>query len=93
MIERVPSSAGSPHQPSHVLKYAVELAVNAKPSRFIDLMEPLIERSIAEDLPSSLDALRNAAEELYNQVRTALPLHTVSRANVLEHFPYAYCCM
>ena len=68
VIERVPSSGTGPQQPSHVLKYAVELAVNAKPSRFIDLMEPLIERSIAEDLPNSLDAIRNAAEELQSQV-------------------------
>lgn len=68
VIERVPSSGTGPQKPSHVLKYAVELAADAKPSRFIDLMEPLIERSIAEDLPQSLDAIRNAAEELQSQV-------------------------
>lgn len=72
LIEHVPNLTGSPNKPAHVLKYAVELAVNATP-RFIDLMEPLIERSIAEDLPGSLDALRNAAESLYSKVRSALP--------------------
>jgi hypothetical protein len=54
VIERVTSEPGTPYQLSCVLKYAVELAVNAKPSRFIDLMEPLIERIIAEDLPHSV---------------------------------------
>jgi hypothetical protein len=72
VIERVTSEPGTPYQLSCVLKYAVELAVNAKPSRFIDLMEPLIERIIAEDLPSSVDAIRKAAENVYSKVCTKI---------------------
>ena len=75
VIERIPGTGGSPKQASHVLKYAVELAVRSKPSRFIDLMEPLIQRSIAEDLPDSLDAIRNAAENLQGQVHPCCTAH------------------
>eukprot|EP00892_Ulva_mutabilis_P002982 jgi/Ulvmu1/12685/UM094_0042.1 len=55
-----PSPGGEPNR--HSLKYAVELVVHARPFRFLGIMEPIIERGIVEDIPSSLAAIRRVAE-------------------------------
>lgn len=82
-----PSSDGAPNR--HSLKYAVELVVHARPFRFLGIMEPIIERGIVEDIPSSLAAIRRAAEGRRGR-RGAAPARgraAVARADrVFEHF-------
>jgi hypothetical protein len=78
VLERAPAAEAPPDDPpAHILKYAVEIAVHTSPCRFLDLMEPLIERSIAEDIPESLAAIRQAAHARCEVVRYATATATV----------------
>ena len=63
--------------------------MHARPFRFLGIMEPIIERGIVEDIPSSLAAIRRAAEGRRGR-RGAAPARgraAVARADrVFEHF-------
>lgn len=53
------------------LKYAVEIAMGAAPLRAIGLVEPLLDRTAAEDVPVALAAIKRVAEGSAVSVRDA----------------------
>lgn len=86
MIEPAEDSDSEGGAPRHTLRYAVELVVHARPFRFLGIMEPILERGIVEDVPSSLAAIRRVAEGRRRPAPERGRAAVARAERVFEHF-------